>query len=92
MCQFFERLSSGYIESIDFENGSMQAEKGPLLRISDPNAVVSVGYAGFSAFPMCIPRNATDPLFPASSQPFRGSGTLGILRGLYRIREWSAAY
>ncbi|KAK7960437.1 hypothetical protein PG988_011651 [Apiospora saccharicola] len=88
--QFFEGLSSGYIESIDFENGTMKIDKGPVLRISDPNAVFSVGYAGapfftaddespsissFSGFPMCIPRNATDPLCPASNRPFKGSGT-----------------
>ncbi|KAK8015952.1 hypothetical protein PG991_008840 [Apiospora marii] len=88
--QFFEGLSSGYIESIDFENGTMKIENGPILRISDPNAVFSVGYAGppfftaddespsissFSGFPMCIPRNATDPLCPASNRPFKGSGT-----------------
>ncbi|KAK6822424.1 hypothetical protein PG990_014882 [Apiospora arundinis] len=88
--QFFEGLSSGFIESIDFEDGSMKIQNGPVLRISDPNAVFSVGYSGapfftaddespsissFSGFPMCIPRNSTDPLCPASNRPFKGSGT-----------------
>ena len=89
--QFFEGLSSGFIESIDGADGSMKIQNGPTLRISDPNAVFSVGYAGapfftaddespsissFSGFPMCIPRNDTDPLCPASNRPFKGSGTL----------------
>ncbi|KAK8091560.1 hypothetical protein PG997_001921 [Apiospora hydei] len=88
--QFFEGLSSGYIESLNFTDGSMKIQNGPVLRISDPNAVFSVGYAGapfftaddespsissFSGFPMCIPRNSTDPLCPASNRPFQGSGT-----------------
>lgn len=89
--EFFEGLSSGFIESIDFENGTMKIRSGPTLRISDPNAVFSVGYDGapfftaddespsvssFSGFPMCIPRNASDPLCPATNRPFQGSGTL----------------
>jgi|SRR5437762_11095793 hypothetical protein len=89
--EFFEGLASGFIESINFENGSIQISNGPLLRINDPNAVFSVGYTqapfftaddespsitSFSGFPMCIPRNATDPLCPSTNRPFKGPGTL----------------
>ncbi|KAK7937298.1 uncharacterized protein PG986_014166, partial [Apiospora aurea] len=88
--QFFEGLSSGYIESLNFTDGSTKIQNRPVLRISDPNAVFSVGYSGapfftaddespsissFSGFPMCIPRNSTDPLCPASNRPFQSSGT-----------------
>ncbi|KAH8655356.1 hypothetical protein BX600DRAFT_416530 [Xylariales sp. PMI_506] len=88
--EFFENLSSGFIESINFEEGSMKIRAGPTLRINDPNGVFSVGYeaapfftaddqnpsiSSFSGFPMCIPRNATDPLCPANNRPFQGSGT-----------------
>ncbi|KAH9902319.1 hypothetical protein F4778DRAFT_791250 [Xylariomycetidae sp. FL2044] len=88
--EFFEGLASGFIESIDFEDGSMQIENGPILRINDPNAVFSVGYdeapfftaddespsiSSFSGFPMCIPRNESDPLCPSTNRPFEGSGT-----------------
>jgi hypothetical protein len=89
--QFFEGLNSGFIESINFQDGSLKIMSGPTVRISDPNAVFSVGYSGaplftaddespsissFSGFPMCIPRNSTDPLCPATNRPFQGSGTL----------------
>ncbi|KAI3343207.1 hypothetical protein F4824DRAFT_485881 [Ustulina deusta] len=88
--EFFEGLASGFIESIDFANGSMKIQNGPTLRINDPNAVFSVGYTeapfftaddespsitSFSGFPMCIPRNATDPLCPSTNRPFNGPGT-----------------
>ncbi|KAF2789776.1 hypothetical protein K505DRAFT_312547 [Melanomma pulvis-pyrius CBS 109.77] len=88
--QFFEGLNSGFIESINFEDGSLKIAAGPTVRISDPNAVFSAGYtaapfftaddespsvSSFSGFPMCIPRNASDPLCPASNRPFQGSGT-----------------
>ncbi|KAF2019905.1 hypothetical protein BU24DRAFT_387059 [Aaosphaeria arxii CBS 175.79] len=88
--EFFEGLNSGFIESIDFADGSMKIVSGPTVRISDPNAVFSIGYTGapfftaddespsissFSGFPMCIPRSASDPLCPAANRPFRGSGT-----------------
>lgn len=84
-------MSSGFIESIDHEDGSMKISAGPTLRISDPNAVFSVGFSeapfftaddespsisSFSGFPMCIPRNSSDPACPASNRPFQGSGTL----------------
>ncbi|KAL8389053.1 hypothetical protein RB595_008826 [Gaeumannomyces hyphopodioides] len=88
--EFFEGLASGFIESVDFADGSLQIVNGPKIRISDPNAVFSKGYAGapeftaddespsiasFSGFPMCIPRNSTDPLCPLSNRPFTGPGT-----------------
>ncbi|KLU82812.1 hypothetical protein MAPG_01880 [Magnaporthiopsis poae ATCC 64411] len=87
--EFFEGLASGFIESVDFADGSMKIINGPKIRISDPNAVFSKGYAGapeftaddqspsissFSGFPMCIPRNTTDPLCPLSNRPFAGPG------------------
>ncbi|KAI1259277.1 hypothetical protein F5Y18DRAFT_433424 [Xylariaceae sp. FL1019] len=91
--QFFEGLGQGFIESINFTDGSMQIANGPRLRINDPRAVFSVGYteapfftaddespsiASFSGFPMCIPRNSTDPLCPSSNRPFQGSGTFTV--------------
>ncbi|KAK0641923.1 hypothetical protein B0T16DRAFT_461946 [Cercophora newfieldiana] len=84
MTEFFEGVSSGHIASVNYTDGSLQIENGPLVRISDPNGVFSVGYAGapfmtaddqnpsitaFSGFPMCIPRNASDPLCPLSNRP-----------------------
>ncbi|CAI4216035.1 unnamed protein product [Parascedosporium putredinis] len=68
----------------------MKIQNGPTVRINDPNGVFSVGYTGaplmtaddvspsitsFSGFPMCIPRNTTDPLCPMSNRPFNGPGT-----------------
>ncbi|KAK7431030.1 hypothetical protein QQZ08_002560 [Neonectria magnoliae] len=88
--EFFEGLASGFIESLDYADGSLKIQNGPTVRISDPNAVFSVGYDGapfmtaddespsissFSGFPMCIPRNDTDPLCPLSNRPFNGPGT-----------------
>ncbi|KAF2965157.1 hypothetical protein GQX73_g8432 [Xylaria multiplex] len=88
--EFFEGLASGFIESIDFATGRIKIQNGPVLRINDPNAVFSVGYAeapfftaddespsitSFSGFPMCVPRNATDPLCPSTNRPFNGPGT-----------------
>ncbi len=82
--EFFEGLSGGFIESLNYTDGSMQIENGPRVRISDPNGVFSVGYDGapfmtaddvspsitsFSGFPMCIPRNNSDPLCPMSQRP-----------------------
>lgn len=87
--QFFENLASGFIDSIDMADGSLQLRNGPKVRINDPNGVFSVGYKGFpqftaddvnpsitsfSGFPMCIPRNTTDPLCPLSQRPFAGPG------------------
>ncbi|KAM5350960.1 hypothetical protein ACJ41O_003683 [Fusarium nematophilum] len=88
--EFFEGLSSGFIESLDYEDGSIKIRGGPTVRINDPNGVFSVGYDGaplmtaddqspsitsFSGFPMCIPRNDTDPLCPLTNRPFNGPGT-----------------
>ncbi|KAF4823554.1 hypothetical protein CGCSCA5_v001744 [Colletotrichum siamense] len=88
--EFFEGLSSGWVESVDFADGSLKIQNGPTVRISDPNAVFSKGFTGaplmtaddqspsitsFSGFPMCIPRNETDPLCPLTNRPFVGPGT-----------------
>ncbi|KAI3392026.1 hypothetical protein diail_6322 [Diaporthe ilicicola] len=88
--EFFEGLSSGFIESLDYADGSMKIQNGPTVRIADRNAVFSVGYnaapfmnaddqspsiSAFSGFPMCIPRNETDPLCPLTNRPFAGPGT-----------------
>lgn len=89
--EFFEGLSSGFIESMNYADGSMKIQNGPTLRIADRNAVFGVGYtaapfmnaddsspsiSSFSGFPMCIPRNETDPLCPLTNRPFAGPGTL----------------
>ncbi len=81
--QFLLEISQGYIAAVNFD-GTMQIASGPVIRINDPNAVYSVGYTAaplftaddqnpsvcsFSGFPMCVPRNATDPLCPASNRP-----------------------
>jgi hypothetical protein len=73
----------GYIDSVAFD-GTIGMRNGPNIRINDPNGVYSVGYTGlpfftaddqnpsissFSGFPMCVPRNANDPLCPASNRP-----------------------
>ncbi|KAK2007729.1 hypothetical protein LZ32DRAFT_666505 [Colletotrichum eremochloae] len=63
--EFFEGLSSGFVESVNFEDGSLKIQNGP----------VSPSITSFSGFPMCIPRNATDPLCPLSNRPFAGPGT-----------------
>ncbi|KAK6070992.1 hypothetical protein SCUP234_09902 [Seiridium cupressi] len=92
--EFFEGLSSGYVESVNFADGSMKIRAGPTIRISDPNAVFSVGYTGapfftaddespsissFSGFPMCIPRNSSDPLCPSTNRPFQGVCNISII-------------
>lgn len=89
--EFFEGLASGFIESLNYADGSMKIQNGPTLRIADRNAVFSVGYdaapfmnaddsspsiSSFSGFPMCIPRSETDPLCPLTNRPFAGPGTL----------------
>jgi hypothetical protein len=80
--QFFAETSSGYVGQVNFD-GTMQIVNGPLLRLNDPNGVYSVGFTGnkfftaddqnpsitsMSGYPMCIPRNATDPLCPISNR------------------------
>ncbi|KAK5660755.1 hypothetical protein OQA88_12121 [Cercophora sp. LCS_1] len=87
--EFFESVSGGYIESLNYTEGTIQIHNGPVVRISDPNGVFSVGYSdhpfmtaddvspsitSFSGFPMCIPRNTTDPLCPLSNRPASGAG------------------
>ncbi|KAK4207066.1 hypothetical protein QBC37DRAFT_476687 [Rhypophila decipiens] len=82
--EFFEGENIGMIQSINYTDGSMQIQNGTKVRISDPNAVFSVGYDGapmmtaddqspsitsFSGFPMCIARNSSDPLCPLSNRP-----------------------
>jgi hypothetical protein len=85
--QIAENLANfgqGYIDTINYEDGSMKIVGGPTIRINDPNAVFSVGHTAapaaytaddespsitsFSGFPMCIPRNSTDPLCPLSNR------------------------
>ncbi|KAJ4388785.1 hypothetical protein N0V93_006245 [Gnomoniopsis smithogilvyi] len=97
--EFFTGLAFGFVESVDFADGSMKIENGPNLRINDPNGVFSVGnpavpvdgsgrpisplmtaddqspsITAYSGFPMCIPRNDTDPLCALSQRPFAGPG------------------
>ncbi|KAJ0328341.1 hypothetical protein COL5a_005118 [Colletotrichum fioriniae] len=70
--EFFEGLSSGFVESVDFADGSLKIQNGPTVRISDPNAVFSKGYTGaplmtaddqspsitsFSGFPIIVAQN-----------------------------------
>ncbi|KAK1673330.1 hypothetical protein BDP55DRAFT_614551 [Colletotrichum godetiae] len=65
MYEFFEGLSSGFIESLDFADGSLKIQNGP----------TSPSITSFSGFPMCIPRNESDPFCPLSNRPFVGPGT-----------------
>lgn len=101
--EFFEGLASGFIESLNYADGSMKIQNGPTLRIADRNAVFSVGYdaapfmnaddsspsiSSFSGFPMCIPRNETDPLCPLTNRPFAGPGTL-LVKPAHQIAKTS---
>jgi hypothetical protein len=87
--QFELTAGTGYIDSVNYD-GRIVLRGGPTLRINDPNAVYSVGYTGrpfftaddanpsitsFSGFPMCVPRNATDPLCPQSNRPVITGGS-----------------
>lgn len=89
--EFFESESNGFIESLNYTDGSIQIANGPRIRINDPNGVFSVGFKGaefmtaddvspsvtsFSGFPMCIPRNSSDPLCPMSNRPDLRQGIL----------------
>ncbi|KAK4175204.1 hypothetical protein QBC36DRAFT_347292 [Triangularia setosa] len=89
--EFFKGLSSGFIESLNYTDGSMKIENGPAVRISNTNGVFLVGYddapfmaaddqspsiTAFSGFPMCNPRNSADPLCPLSNRPTGGPGIL----------------
>lgn len=75
--------SSGIVSGLS-EDGGIQIQNGPKIRINDPNAKYSAGYtllpfftaddenpsiSAFSGFPMCVPRSASDPLCPASNRP-----------------------
>ncbi|KAK2028555.1 hypothetical protein LX32DRAFT_673414 [Colletotrichum zoysiae] len=75
--------TSGYVDKVSFD-GSIKLKSGVTIRINDPRAIYSVGYTSqpfftaddvnpsitsFSGFPMCVPRNATDPSCPLSNRP-----------------------
>lgn len=95
--QFSLTGASGYIESVNYD-GRIVLTNGPTLRINDPNAVYSVGYTdrpfftaddanpsitSFSGFPMCVPRNQTDPLCPQSNRPvIAGTSKQGTTRAV----------
>lgn len=89
--QFGTSLGRGQIASVSYD-GSIQLSNGPKLRINDPNGVYSVGYtshpfwtaddenpsiSSFSGFPMCVPRNSSDPLCPMSNRPTVGGSKQG---------------
>ncbi|KAB5522136.1 hypothetical protein GE09DRAFT_501728 [Coniochaeta sp. 2T2.1] len=89
IAQFELTAGTGYIDSVN-DDGRIVLRGGPTLRINDPNAVYSVGYTGqpfftaddanpsitsFSGFPMCVPRNASDPLCPQSNRPVIAGGS-----------------
>ena len=92
--QFALQASQGFIQTINAD-GSMKIANGPTIRINDPNAVYSVGYtanplftaddenpsiSSFSGFPMCVPRNSSDPLCPQSQRPvISGGSKQGVL-------------
>ena len=84
MSQLLLQGGTGYIDAIDGSTGTMHITGGPTIRINDPNGVYGVAYTdkpeftaddenpsivAFSGFPMCIPRNDTDPLCPLSNRP-----------------------
>lgn len=81
---FFLEGSQGYIEEVNVEQAYLKIRGGPIVKINDPNAVFTKGLVqrplfqvddenpsvtAFSGFPMCIPRNSTDPLCPSSNRP-----------------------
>ncbi|KAK1777202.1 hypothetical protein QBC45DRAFT_417434 [Copromyces sp. CBS 386.78] len=90
--QFGTSFGRGVISSVSHDGSITLSDGGPKLRINDPNGVYSAGYtsqpfftaddqnpsiSSFSGFPMCVPRNASDPLCPASNRPtVSGGGTL----------------
>jgi hypothetical protein len=84
---FFLEGSQGYIKSVDLTDGSFQIDGGPKVILNDPNAVYSRGtnppdlfpideenpsVSAFSGFPMCVPRNSSDPLCPSTNRPAGG--------------------
>jgi hypothetical protein len=85
IAQNLANFGQGYIDTMNYTDGSMKIVGGPTIRINDPNGVFSVGHTAavtaytaavtaytaddespsitsWSGFPMCIPRNTTDPL------------------------------
>ncbi|KAK3953814.1 hypothetical protein QBC32DRAFT_312601 [Pseudoneurospora amorphoporcata] len=99
--QFGTSFGRGLISSISYDGSIQLSDGGPKLRINDPHAVYSAGYtsqpfftaddqnpsiSSFSGFPMCVPRNASDPLCPASNRPTTtvpGGGTLTGKQGTF---------
>ncbi|KAK3503235.1 hypothetical protein B0T13DRAFT_521847 [Neurospora crassa] len=88
--QFSTSFGRGLISSISYDDGSIQLSQGPKLRINDPHGVYSVGYtshplwtaddenpsiSSFSGFPMCVPRNGSDPLCPTTNRPTLGGSS-----------------
>ncbi|EGO54886.1 hypothetical protein NEUTE1DRAFT_149065 [Neurospora tetrasperma FGSC 2508] len=95
--QFSTSFGRGLISSISYD-GSIQLSQGPKLRINDPHGVYSVGYtshpfwtaddenpsiSSFSGFPMCVPRNASDPLCPMSNRPTMAAPGSGSKQGTF---------
>ncbi|ORY59203.1 uncharacterized protein BCR38DRAFT_412908 [Pseudomassariella vexata] len=87
IAQFATQSSVGFISKVNYDS-NMEIANGPLIRINDPNAVYSAGYAGspflkaddenpsissFSGFSMCVPRMAKDPLCPDCNRPNIGT-------------------
>jgi len=79
---------AGVVESIDRVDGTMKIEGGPVLRINTPGGIFAKEYtarpfftcdeanpsiASFSGYPMCIPREANDPLCPDSNRAANGA-------------------
>lgn len=71
--------AQGYIESINYVDGSMKIANGPTIRINDPNGRYGKAFtdipeftaddenpsiSAFSGFPMCIPRVAPPTVDP----------------------------
>ena len=87
-------FSTGTIQSIE-PDGRIKILNGPVLRINDPRKIYSAGYdrlpfftaddenpsiTSFSGFPMCVPRNATDPKCPESNRPTGTSLSVYLFR------------
>ncbi|KAF2736055.1 hypothetical protein EJ04DRAFT_177078 [Polyplosphaeria fusca] len=92
LSQFLLQSSMGYIETVNFADGSLQIKGGPKVRINDPDGVYSVGNSkaklftadaenpsitAFSGFPMCIPRSSNDAKCPTNNRPSGTSTTVG---------------
>lgn len=97
IAQFSLAAAAGYIDSVNYD-GRIVLKNGPTLRVNDPNAVYSVGYterpfftaddqnpsiSSFSGFPMCVPRNDSDPLCPQTQRPIvSGTSKQGSVRAV----------